>query len=286
MERVTPLYKVVLLGDEYMLTAPEFYQLQGECQEIAQFGNPASVRIDKEGITFKSFSGGVMAQIKSGAKLEDPTGCAHCRHQDQDTSEFDHVADEPEIVVELDPVVVGQEIIRSPSKKLSDLHSGLRDSREFLLTKSPHKAIQEEAQQGMALQTEIDQTISRLPDPDKMLELQEEITVIDPVKTAMDVEILKQKVEQMDKPKKRGRPTKIDKSQKPLAKDQKIENLDPETKALAALAMEKYSLPWAGVAKRIWCLGRGLTKEQVASVLPKQDPSKLWGYYRETHKEA
>lgn len=40
MERVTPLYKVVLLGDEYTLTAPEFFQLQDECEEIARFGKP------------------------------------------------------------------------------------------------------------------------------------------------------------------------------------------------------------------------------------------------------
>lgn len=235
MERVKQFYQIVLLDEYYNLTAEEFERFQKECSEIAAF------------------------------KSHGANSCTHCLHQDQDTTEFDHVADEPDQLIELD-----QEIISN--------------NRDFLLTKSAHKAIQAEAQQGMILQAEIDQMISkRLPDPDKMIDPQEEITTIDPVKTAMDVEILKQKVETMESPKKRGRPSKIAKDQKPLKKDAAVPPLDPEMDQIRKLAADKYGMAWAD-AKRIWCLGSDLTKEQVASVLPKANPEMVWWFYRDCHK--
>ena len=234
MERVKQFYQVTLLDEEYTLTADDFHKFQKECSEIAAF------------------------------KSHGATGCTHCLHQDQDTSEFDHVADEPDQLIELD-----QEIIT--------------DNREYLLTKSPHKAIQAEAQQGMILQAEIDQMISKLPDPDKMIDPQEEITTIDPVKTAMDVEVLKQKVEAMEAPKKRGRPSKTAKDLKPLKKDAAVPPLDPEMEQIRKLAAEKYGLAWTD-AKRIWCLGSDLTKQEVTAVLPWVYPDTVWGFYRDCHK--
>ena len=235
MERVKQFYQIVLLDEYYNLTAEEFERFQKECSEIAAFKSHGAI------------------------------GCTHCEHQDHDTKEFDHVADKPDQLVELD-----QEIVT--------------DNREYLIkTKSAHKAIQAEAQQGMILQAEIDQMISKLPDPDKMIETQEEITTIDPVKTTMDVEVLKQKVEAMEAPKKRGRPSKTAKDLKPLKKDAAVPPLDPEMDQIRKLAADKYGLAWAD-AKRIWCLGSDLTKQEVAAVLPWVYPDTVWGFYRECHK--
>ena len=235
MERVKQFYQIVLLDEYYNLTAEEFERFQKECSEIAAFKSHGAI------------------------------GCTRCQHQDQDTTEFDHVADEPDQLIELD-----QEIVT--------------DNWEYLIkTKSAHKAIQAEAQQGMILKAESDQMISKLPDPDKMIETQEEITTIDPVKTAMDVEVLKQKVEAMEAPKKSGRPSKTAKDLKPLKKDAAVPPLDPEMEQIRKLAAEKYGLAWVA-AKRIWCLGSDLTKQEVAAVLPRVYPDTVWGFYRECHK--
>ena len=86
MERVKQFYQVTLLDEEYTLTADDFHKFQKECSEIAAF------------------------------KSHGATGCTHCRHQDHDTTEFDHVADEPDQLVELDLAQGGycNEWIRRP----------------------------------------------------------------------------------------------------------------------------------------------------------------------------
>lgn len=252
MERVKQFYQVTLLNEEYMLTAADFHEFQKECSEIAQFGNPALVTIDKEGIAFKPFSGDVMMQIKSGAKLEDPTRCTHCLHQDQDTTEFGRIADEPDQLIELD-----QEIIS--------------DNRDFLLTKSPHKAIQAEAQQGQILSLDVDVIVDKMVAP------------IDKARNQIDVMVVKDKVETMEAPKKSGRPSKIAKDLKPLKKDAAVPPLDPEMDQIRKLAADKYGLAWTD-AKRIWCLGSDLTKQEVTAVLPWVYPDTVWGFYRECHK--
>ena len=222
MERVKQFYQIVLLDEYYNLTAEEFERFQKECSEIA---------------AFKSY----------GA-----TGCTRCQHQDQDTTEFDHVADEPDQLIELD-----QEIVT--------------DNREYLLTKSAHKAIQAEAQQGQILSLDVDVMVDKMTAP------------IDKVREQMDVEVLKDKVETMEAPKKCGRPSKTAKDLKPLKKDAAVPPLDPEMDQIRKLAADKYGLAWAD-AKRIWCLGSDLTKQEVAAVLPRVYPDTVWGFYRECHK--
>lgn len=140
-------------------------------------------------------------------------------------------------------------------------------NREKLLEKSAHKGIQAEVEQGMILQAEIDQMVAP----------------IDKVRDQMDTEVLKDKVEAMEAPKKRGRPSKTAKDLKPLKKDAAVPPLDPEMDQIRKLAADKYGLAWTD-AKRIWCLGSDLTKEQVAAVLPWVYPDTVWGFYRECHK--
>lgn len=59
--------------------------------------------------------------------------------------------------------------------------------------------------------------------------------------------------------------------------------LDPEMDQIRKLAADKYGLAWTD-AKRIWCLGSDLTKQEVAAVLPKANQEMVWGFYRECHK--
>ena len=95
MERVKQFYQVTLLDEEYTLTADDFHKFQKECSEIAAFKSHGAI------------------------------GCTRCQDQDHDTTEFDHVADAPDPLVELD------------------------DNRLFLLTKSPHKAVAEVVKTAM-----------------------------------------------------------------------------------------------------------------------------------------
>ncbi len=148
MERVKQFYQIVLLDEYYNLTAEEFERFQKECSEIAAF------------------------------KSHGATGCTNCEHQDHDTKEFDHVADEPEILAEIhqDGISI--------------------DGREYLIeTKSAHKAIQAEAQQGRVIEAELDQMIKDTPNPG--ITTVGEITVIDPVQTAIDADAIKKKFEQL-----------------------------------------------------------------------------------------
>ena len=129
MERVKQFYQVTLLDEEYTLTADDFHKFQKECSEIAAFRN--------HGVT----------------------GCTHCQHQDHDTTEFDHVADEPDQLVELDLAQGGycnDWIRRPPSmqellemKEKPEILVELDDNRLFLLTKSPHKAVAEVVKTAM-----------------------------------------------------------------------------------------------------------------------------------------
>ena len=179
-------------------------------------------------------------------------GCSGKCH-DHDTREFDHVADAPDPLVELNPEIE------------------FEGERFFLLTKSPHKAIQAEAMQGPVLYLDVDSIV------DKM------VAQIDKVGDQMDTEVLKDKVEAMEAPKKSGRPSKTEKDRKPLKKDAAVPPLDPEMEQIRKLAADKYGLAWTD-AKRIWCLGSDLTKEQVASVVPKANPAMAWWFYRDCHK--
>ena len=223
MERVKQFYQIVLLDEYYNLTAEEFERFQKECSEIAAF------------------------------KSHGATGCTHCQHQDQDTTEFDHVADEPDQLIELD-----QEIVT--------------DNREYLIkTKSAHKAIHAEAQQGHVLSLDVDAIVDKMVAP------------IDKARNQIDVMVVKDKVETMEAPKKRGRPSKIAKDLKPMKKDAAVPPLDPEMDQIRKLAADKYGLAWTD-AKRIWCLGSDLTKQEVTAVLPWVYPDTVWGFYRECHK--
>ena len=257
MERVKQFYQVTLLDEEYTLTADDFHKFQKECSEIAAFKNHGA------------------------------TGCTHCQHQDQDTTEFDHVADEPDQLIELDLAQGGycnewirrppsmQELLEMKEKPeiLVELHQdGLTiDGREYLLTKSPHKAIKAEAQQGQILSLDVDAIVDKMVAP------------IDKARNQIDVMVVKDKVETMEAPKKSGRPSKIAKDLKPLKKDAAVPPLDPEMDQIRKLAADKYGLAWTD-AKRIWCLGSDLTKQEVTAVLPWVYPDTVWGFYRECHK--
>lgn len=139
MERVKKFYQIVLLDEEYMLTAEEFTKLQEECREIAGY---------------KNCSG-------------------KCHQVDHDTKEFDHVADEPDPLVEMNPEIE------------------FEGDRFFLLTKSPHKAVAKVVEKSAELSAEVDEIIDEMVAPTEK------------VREQIDAEVVKEKVEAMPK---KGRP--------------------------------------------------------------------------------